>query len=188
MYLIPFARLTLFSPKSPEAVSQLLLRAVPPNGTEPKISKHTHREYYGSIWKESFVIQRNLNYQNQLYPWITKFNAFVPIMHGALKPYPEGTKIIVTALFSPIKLGFALLFYAVLLLPMIFYLHEVTSRERVEWNVALMGLPLLILFYLWHTISFNHEVNKVKDFLSKVVRAGSTSGTNVMIPPNSRCT
>src|SRR3990170_3796830 len=108
MYLIPFARLTLFSPKSPEAVSQLLLRAVPPNGTEPKISKHTHREYYGSIWKESFVIQRNLNYQNQL--------------------------------------------------------------------------------YLWHTISFNHEVNKVKDFLSKVVRAGSTSGTNVMIPPNSRCT
>lgn len=176
MYLIPFARLSLYSPKSLEAVSLLLIRAVPPDDGGSKRIEYNLCEYFGSIWQDAFLIRRNQNYGNTLYPWIIYRNPFVPIIHGTLKPYREGTKVSVTAVFSPFILGFSTLFYTVFLLPLMIYVYQMNSQEQVNWNMIFLFSFFPLLLYLWHTISFNYEVTQVKAFLAKVILTEPLSG------------
>lgn len=171
MYILPYTRIILVSPKSPDAVSLLMLRAVPPIESKSKRPENNLLEYYGSVWQSYFFIRRNLNFGNRFYPWFSKYNTFIPIIAGELKPYDQGTKIVVTAKFPLIILLIILFYYSAIICPLYLYLREMISSGQYEWSVLLTVLPFLIFFFLWHTISFNHEVSKIKGFLFRVVSA-----------------
>ena len=173
MYLLPFTRISFYSPLSPDAVALLLIRAIPPERSRPSRIINDMEEYFGSIWESSFIIIRNLNYRNNFYPLITVRNPFVPLLKGKIVPDKDGAEIIVSASFPLSILFVSVLFYFVLLLPQFSFISSVINGRELEWRlVTYIFLPLT--FYFVQMIFFNSEIKNFKQFLNKVVKAVPT--------------
>lgn len=139
-------------------------------GVQSKLLMNEMEEYFGSGWESSFIIARNLNYRNNLYPFITVRNPFVPYLTGKIKPDKNGAKIIVRATFPPSILFVSVLFYFVLLIPQIKFIVDVINGKGFDWRLfSYIILPLGLYFVQMK--SFTTEIKIFKLFLKRVVKA-----------------
>ncbi len=170
IYLLPFARIKFFSPQSPHAVFLLLQRAVPSGDGEANLYRNTDQEYFGSIWERNFLLQRNLNYKNTLYPFITSRNPFVPLINGKTIPFKDESTIIIISSFSLLVILYSAIFYLVSLSPLIYFIIQAKNNSIYEWNILYILIFPLILYFI-QIFSFSTEIENFKQFLKRVVRA-----------------
>jgi hypothetical protein len=170
LYLLPYARFTMISPKSRDAVALLLLRAVPMEG-KSKRRENNLTEYFGSVSQTDFLLERNLNFNDPVYTWLVRRNPFVPIFHGKIKPFEENTKITVTAIFGPLVTIFLLICYGFLIPATLFYFYDVISTRRLELKDFSFVFFSIGILYLCFIVSFNLEVMQTKEFLQRTIRA-----------------
>ncbi len=172
MVVFPLKRIVVLSPKSVEACALLLIRAIPP--PEMRDGKPVNEVvlYYGSVWEDSFLIQRNLNYRNTAYPLIIYRDPFNPVFYGKLTACDTGTQIKINASFHPVVVTVSIFFYLILFTLVFGSIgNSVASHTRIEIDELFLPGVLITLMFAWQAISLLWESRDLESFLSKTVLA-----------------
>jgi len=158
MALLPFERLTLRTPLSPDEVYARLAAAVEPVRWYRSPFSRAHRPYEGEITPNGFKIRRVINYRN----------SFLPAITGRIRVDEIGSAIelvfrlhVVVAVFMVVWLGGAAA------------ATIVGAAEILRGHapaVAWIPLGMLVLGYAMMQGGFVIESRKAKRFFDELIR------------------
>jgi hypothetical protein len=167
LFLFPYCRFTMSVPHSARVITALLASTVFTRDSLPR--ERILYEYVGSVLPTTFKITRNLNYHNKRYPWVSRRNAFLPVVVGKVHVTSGQTDVQITIRSEWFSAIFAILWYALLIGSIGGFLSQALLGARSDWQALFWPILLLSGLYVWQTLSFNYEVKKAQDFLTRTI-------------------
>jgi hypothetical protein len=167
LLLFPYYRFTMSTPHSARVITALLASAVFTRDSDPR--ERVLYEYIGSVLPPTFVITRNLNYHNRRYPWVSRRNAFLPVVVGKVHVTSGQTDVQITIRSEWFSALFSILWYALLIGSIGAFLSQAFLGARSDWQSLFWPMLLLSGLFVWQMLSFNYEVKKAQDFLTRTI-------------------
>lgn len=172
LFLIPYCHFAMSTSHAPRVINTMLESAVFTRDSNRR--ERILYEYVGSVLPATFKITRNLNYHNRGYPWASRRNAFLPVVTGKLHVVGRQTDVRITVRSEWFSAVFAILMYVLLIGSIGGFLSQAFLGARSDWPTLFWPLLLLSGLYIWQMLSFNYEVRKARDFLTRTIRPHNT--------------
>ena len=155
MALLPFDRLVIDSPLSPEeAVARLAANVEPARWLR---FGGGAREFEGEVTGAGFRIARVIRYRN----------SFRPVIRGAVEPAPGGSRLVATLRLHPAVVVFMLVWLGVALLVTVAMLALLVRGDAGP--EALLGLLMLVFGWALATFPFGYEARVAREKLTRLL-------------------
>ena len=163
MKYLPFENITYKTQLDPEEILKRLSEITEPKKTirmKGIFGNNDHKPYEGRISKNTFSINRIIDYRN----------SFLPTIKGIIEKDMKGTKVTVKMRLHEIAMVFMFIWFGIVGIASLFFLASMYNNQDFE-PLILIPFGMLILGYVLVTGGFKYESVKSKKYLAQLFEA-----------------